>query len=83
MRWALVVLAVGSLAFAAQQPAGSAEFPTGDAQASADTFSLNLKAANATIGFTYGRSIAGYQDRTGSAEARALDLGALPDAVRR
>jgi hypothetical protein len=58
--------------------ASSDGFHTGDAQATADTFSLNLKAANATIGFTYGRSLAGYQDRTGTAEARALDLGVLP-----
>lgn len=58
--------------------AGSDGFHTGDAQASADTFSLNLKAANATIGFTYGRALASYQDRTGTSEGRALDLGALP-----
>lgn len=78
LRYALVAVAAGSFALAGPQPAGSTEFPRGEAQATADTFSLNLKAANATIGFTYGRSIAGYQDRTGTAEARALDLGALP-----
>ncbi len=72
-------LAVAVLAFAASIGGASSDgFHTGDAQASADTFSLNLKAANATIGFTYGRSLAAYQDRTGSAEGRALDLGVLP-----
>lgn len=58
--------------------ASSDGFHTGDAQASADTFSLNLKAANATIGFTWGRSLAAYQDRTATSEGRALDLGVLP-----
>ena len=72
-------LAVAVLAFAASIGGASSDgFHTGDAQATADTFSLNLKAANATIGFTYGRSLAAYQDRTGSAEGRALDLGVLP-----
>ena len=58
--------------------ASSDGFHNGDAQASADTFSLNLKAANATIGFTWGRSLAAYQDRTATSEGRALDLGVLP-----
>lgn len=58
--------------------ASSDDFPTGDAQASADTLTLNLSAANATIGMTAGRSLATYQDRTGSATANALDLGVLP-----
>jgi hypothetical protein len=72
-------LLVALVAFASSAGGASSDgFRTGEAQATADTFSLNLKAANATIGFTYGRSIAAYQDRTGSAEARALDLGALP-----
>jgi len=76
-RWGFLAVAV--VAFSASVGnAGSEGFHTGDAQASADTFSLSLKAANATIGFTYGRSLASYQDRTGTAEARALDLGALP-----
>ncbi|HNB93881.1 MAG TPA: hypothetical protein PLX07_02805, partial [Microthrixaceae bacterium] len=59
-------------------PASGDGFHTGDAQASADTFTLNIKAANAAIGFTYGRSLAAYQDKTGTSEGRALDLGALP-----
>ncbi|UDY37851.1 choice-of-anchor P family protein [Dermatobacter hominis] len=72
-------LATAVVAFASSIGGASSDgFHTGDAQASADTFSLNLKAANATIGFTYGRSLAGYQDRTGTSEARALDLGVLP-----
>lgn len=77
VRWAFLAVAVVAFTMSVGN-AGSDGFHTGDAQASADTFSLNLKAANATIGFTYGRSLASYQDRTGTAEARALDLGALP-----
>ncbi len=79
-RWVRATfLVVALVAFGASiGSAASDGFRTGDAQASADTFSLNLKAANATIGFTYGRSLAGYQDRTGTAEARALDMGVLP-----
>ena len=77
-RMVLVVVAVCAFVLAGQRPGAAAGFNTGDAQATADTFALNVKAANATIGFTYGRSIAQYQDRTGSAEGRALDLGALP-----
>jgi hypothetical protein len=71
------VLAVGAFALSAG-PAASDGVVRGSAQASADTFSLSMKAANATIGLAYGRSFARYQDRTGSSEARALDLGALP-----
>jgi len=73
----LVAVATASFAFAAA-PARSDSVVRGSAQASADTFSLTMKAANANIGLSYGRSFARYQDRTGSAEARALDLGALP-----
>lgn len=54
------------------------EFRNGEASASADTFTLNVKQGNANIGFTYGRAMADYRDRTASAEARALDLGVLP-----
>lgn len=74
---ALVVVAVGAFAVGAA-PVDSDDVVRGSAQASADTFSLSMKAANATIGLAYGRSLARYQDRTGSSEARALDLGALP-----
>lgn len=77
-RVVLWVIAMAGFVVATPSPAAAAGFNNGDAQATADAFSLNLKAANATIGFTYGRSIAEYRDRTASAEARALDLGALP-----
>lgn len=70
---------VGVAGFLSSIPgAASDDFHTGDAQASADTLTLNLNAANATIGMTAGRALASYQDRTGTAEGRALDLGALP-----
>jgi hypothetical protein len=53
-------------------------FRRGEAEAHAESFTLNIKQGNANIGFTYGRSRSGYQDRTASAEAHALDLGVLP-----
>ena len=53
-------------------------FINGEASASADTFGVTITQGNADIGFTYGRSIASYADVTGTAEARALDLGVLP-----
>ena len=61
-------------------PAGAQEdgFRRGEAEAHAESFTLNIKQGNANIGFTYGRSRSGYQDRTASAEAHALDLGVLP-----
>ena len=55
-----------------------AEFLNGEAEASAETFGLNVTQGNANIGFTYGRSIANYRDTTGTADAKALDLGVLP-----
>ncbi len=78
IRTTLAVAGAALLLASLAGPSAAAGFNAGDAQASADTFALNIKAANATIGFTYGRSIAQYRDRTGSAEGRALDLGALP-----
>lgn len=78
MRVVLLVVAAAGFVSAAPGTGGAAGFNNGDAQATADAFSLNIKAANATIGFTYGRSVAEYRDRTGSSEGRALDLGALP-----
>jgi len=77
LRLAFVVVAIAG--FMASMPgASSDDFRTGDAQATADTITMNLVAANAIIGMTAGRSIASYQDRTGTAEGRALDLGGLP-----
>lgn len=75
----VAVVAVLAVVLAPAPGAGAQDdFPTGDAQASADSFTLAMTAANATIGFTFGRSIAQFQDRTGSSQARALDLGGLP-----
>ncbi len=59
-------------------PYDPTDFPNGEARASADTFELNIKQGNANIGLTYGRSLSSYADITGTAEARALDLGVLP-----
>lgn len=79
LRVAPVVLAIALLVASATSPtAWSDGFHTGDAQASADSLSVNLKAANATIGITYGRALASYQDRTATSEGRAIDLGVLP-----
>ena len=60
---------------AAAQESG---FRRGEAEATADTFTLNVTQGNANIGFTFGRSRADYRDRTASAEGHALDLGVLP-----
>jgi len=79
LRLAPVVLALALVVASTSSGAASSDgFHTGDAQASADTLTLNLNAANATIGITAGRSLASYQDRTAQAEGRALDLGVLP-----
>lgn len=75
---AAVLLLVAGTATAGPVAAQDGGFRNGEASATADTFVVNVKQGNANIGFTYGRSIAGYRDRTGSAEARALDLGVLP-----
>ncbi len=75
---AAVVALVVPLAAGVPAGAQANDFVSGEAEAAADTFTLNVIQGNANIGFTYGRSIAGYRDRTASAEARALDLGVLP-----
>lgn len=62
-------------------PAGAGAedgFVNGEAEASAETFTLNIKQGNANIGFTYGMAMSGYRDETSSAEAHALELGVLP-----
>ena len=53
-------------------------FRNGEAEAAAQTFSVNVTQGNANIGFTYGQSLANYRDTTGTADAKALDLGVLP-----
>ncbi len=70
------LVAVLALPAAAQAP--SEKWNNGEAAATADTFLVNIKQGNANIGITYGRSMAGYRDITGNAEARAIDLGVLP-----
>ncbi len=79
------VLAVGltcaavAATFAAPSGAQDANaFRNGEAEATAQTFSASIVQGNANIGFTYGRTIANYRDTTGTAEARALDLGVFP-----
>ena len=62
---------------AAASAADGDGFRNGEAAASAQTFTLNVKQGNANIGFTYGSSIANYRDTTGTADAKALDLGVL------
>lgn len=82
-RGALAVILAGaaitSSVFAAPSGAQDATgFRNGEAEATAQTFSVNIVQGNANIGFTYGRTIANYRDTTGTAEARALDLGVFP-----
>jgi hypothetical protein len=76
---AAVALALSPV-LAVAPDAGAQEdgFRRGEAEAHAESFTLNIKQGNANIGFTYGRSRSGYQDRTASAEAHAIDLGVLP-----
>ncbi len=76
------LLAATSLVAFAVAPAGAQspgeKWNNGEAAANADTVVLNIKQGNANIGITYGRTMAGYRDITGNAEARAIDLGVLP-----
>ena len=79
----LLALALTSAAVAATfaAPSGAQDataFRNGEAEATAQTFSASIVQGNANIGFTYGRTIANYRDTTGTAEARALDLGVFP-----
>ncbi|HTO00799.1 MAG TPA: hypothetical protein VL068_09015, partial [Microthrixaceae bacterium] len=59
-------------------PYDSANFLNGEAQSSATTFKFNIVQGNANIGMSYGFSMAGYRDTTGTSESRALDLGIFP-----
>lgn len=56
---------------------GDPEFIRGEAFATADSFTMALTSGGAEIGFSRGTAIARYQDASGQAEARALDLGVL------
>ncbi len=73
---AVVLCASGVTALGAD-PVGAQEFRNGEAEAAAQTFGLNVTQGNANIGFTYGSTIANYRDTTGTADAKALDLGVL------
>lgn len=70
------VVAITAAAPVAAQ--GSGGVRNGEAEAAAQSFGLSIIQGNATIGFTYGRSLANYRDTTGTADAKALDLGVLP-----
>lgn len=59
-------------------PYDPAHFFNGEAQASATTFRFNIVQGNANIGMSYGLVMAGYRDKTGKSESRALDLGIFP-----
>lgn len=73
-----IPLLYGVAAPGATVAAQTADPVPGEGAAAADVLGLNIKTAGVTIGFTLGRSLARYQESQGSAEARALDLGALP-----
>ncbi len=78
-RAALAAVAVGTTLLGAAPDLGAQEqFRNGEAEASAQTFSVNVVQGNANIGFVYGRSLANYRDTTGTSDAKALDLGVLP-----
>lgn len=52
-------------------------FLNGEAEASADTFSVAVKQGNANIAIAMGSSSANYRDITGTAEAKGVDMGVL------
>jgi hypothetical protein len=72
-----VALCASCMTALAVDPVGAQEFRNGEAEAAAQTFGLNVTQGNANIGFTYGSTIANYRDTTGTADAKALDLGVL------
>lgn len=53
-------------------------FHNGEAQATARTFRFNITQGMADIGMSYGAVLATYRDKTGRANAEALDLGVFP-----
>ena len=74
-----VVAATSAVTPRAGAEAAPPAFIKGGGYATADTLALQIISGGATIGFTLGRSIASYRESTGNAEARAIDLGALPE----
>lgn len=82
----LATLAAATLLVAAFAPVWSSDaaaadqpvFVQGSGYASADSIGFGIKYGGSPIGFTVGRSIAGYRNSTGTSEARAIDLGAFP-----
>ncbi|MCP4435533.1 MAG: hypothetical protein GY812_08565 [Actinomycetia bacterium] len=61
----------------AQQDDASGKVVRGGANAAADSMAFNIASAGASLGWTFGRSLAGYQDLTTTGEGRGVDLGAL------
>ncbi len=53
-------------------------FHNGEAQATARTFRFNITQGMADIGMSYGAVLATYRDKTGRANAEALDIGVFP-----
>lgn len=62
---------------AARSGATPEDFVKGSAEAKADTVAAGIVAGGATIGLTWGRVLAQYQESVGIAEGRSLDLGIL------
>lgn len=79
-RWIGIASASLVLGGAVAVPAGAATPPgflNGEAEASADTFSVAVKQGNANIAISMGSSTSNYRDITGTAEARGVDMGVL------
>lgn len=74
----MVVAATAAVPVTPVAAQGSDGFRNGEAEAAASTFGVSIIQGNANIGFTYGRALANYRDTTGTADAKALDLGVLP-----
>lgn len=77
---AVLMVAVAVFASLVAAPVSAqtrAGFRNGEAEASADTFSVALRRGNANIAIGFGSSFAGYRDITGTAEAKGLDMGVI------
>src|SRR5438067_1259292 len=72
----LISVSVAALA-GTPAPADTPAFSNGTAVASAQSWKFNPTAASLSVGFTFGQSLAGYQNTGAKADARGIDLGII------
>ncbi|MFL6113252.1 MAG: hypothetical protein ACJ786_18115, partial [Catenulispora sp.] len=72
----LTSVSIGAL-LATPAPADTPASSAGTAQATAQAFKVNPTAASLSVGFTFGQSLAGYQNQVAKADARGIDLGII------